>query len=252
MSAQQNLMGHRLACSQFLLSFGPVLLCTVGNNVSRLPRLLGFQVALTSGTSGSHWRSWKVEGGGKWEYSCLPLPWVGLQSWQRLPLPHSSYSCQEDLSLSSQMPLSPTVLFPVGSQPALGPWKHQPCLLSLQSSGVTVISWCCCFKFYHSPWSVLTFHHLCNQFLVFSSLCWRTRRGFCAPTGSHEMCLAIFWERPLILWEVNGRDQHVIPTPAPTAPSSLYPAGPHPPPSSGRCYVPFCWVGIEQIRSFRF
>ena len=151
------------------------------------------------GPVGNHWRHWKVEGGGKWEYSCLPLPWVGLQSWQRLPLPHSSYSCQEDLSLSSQMPPSPTVLFPVGSQPALGPWKHQPCLLSLQSSGVTVIYWCCCFKFYHSPRSVFsTFHHLCNQFLVFSSLCWRTWRGFCAPTGSHEMCLVIFWERPLI------------------------------------------------------
>ena len=57
---------------------------------------------------------------------------------------------------------------------------------------------------------------------------------------------------PLYLWEVNGRDQHVIPTPAPTAPSSLYPTGPHPPPSSGRCYVPFCWVGIEQIRPFLF
>ena len=52
-SAQQNLMGHRLACSRLVPSLlWPCSLCTVGNNASRLPKLLGFQVALTSGTSG--------------------------------------------------------------------------------------------------------------------------------------------------------------------------------------------------------
>lgn len=57
---------------------------------------------------------------------------------------------------------------------------------------------------------------------------------------------------PLDGWEVDGRAQPLVPTPALTASSLRYPTGPCSPPSSGRHRVPSCWVDIEQICPFIF